>query len=86
MVQERKPLCSGVTVPKSVSVSSRVDCKCGTHLHLPAGNLVRAISHMEEDAIELRWQHVYICQVWVRGGPWEEEVANNLDTEELLNF
>ena len=52
MVQERKPLRSGV--PKSVSVSLRVDCKCDTHLHLPAGNLVRAILHAGEDAIELR--------------------------------
>jgi hypothetical protein len=38
MVRGKKPLRSGV--PKSVS--SRVDCKCGTHLHLPVGHVVRA--------------------------------------------
>jgi hypothetical protein len=26
-----------------------------------------------------------VCQVWVRGGSWEE-VANTMDTEELPNF
>ena len=64
MVRGKKPLRSGV--PKSVS--SRVDCKCGTHLHRPVRHVVRAILHAAEDAVELRRQRMGICQVWVRGG------------------
>src|ERR1700679_3204866 len=82
MVRGKKPLCSGF--PKRVS--SRVDCKCGTHLHLPVGHVVRAILHATEDAVELRRQHMCICQVWVRRDSREEAVANTLDTEELPNF
>jgi hypothetical protein len=82
MARGKNPLRSGV--PKTVS--SRVDCKCGTHLHLPVGHVVRAILHTAEDAVELWRQHMCICQVWVRGGSREEVVANTLDTDELPNF
>jgi hypothetical protein len=68
MVRGKKPLRSGVPVPKSVS--SRVDCKCGTHLHLAVGHVVRAILHAAEDAVELRRQHMCICQIWVHGRRW----------------
>jgi hypothetical protein len=81
MAQGKKPLRS--VVPKSVS--SRVDGKCGTHLHRPVGHVVRAILHVAEDAVELRRQHMYICHAWVRGGPWEV-FANTLDTGELPNL
>jgi len=47
---------------------------------------MRAILHAAKDAVELRRQYMCICQVWVRGGSWEEVVANTLDTEELPNF
>jgi hypothetical protein len=82
MVRGKKPLRSGV--PKRVNF--RVDCKCDTHLHLPVGHVVCAILHAAEDAVELRRQYMCICQVRVRGGSWEEVVANTLDTEELPNF
>jgi hypothetical protein len=76
---------SGVPVPKSVS--SRVDCKCGTHLYLAVGHVVRAsILHAAEHAVELRRQYMCICQIWGRGGSREAVVANTLDTEELPNF
>jgi hypothetical protein len=85
MVRGKKSLRSGVPVPKSVS--SRVDCKCGTHLYLAVGHVVRAsILHTAEDAVELRRQYMCICQIWGRGGSREEVVANTLDTEELPNF
>jgi hypothetical protein len=64
MVRGKNPLRS--RVPKGVS--SRVDCKCGTHLHLPVGHVVRAILYAAEDAVKLRRQHMRICQVWVRRG------------------
>ena len=81
MARGKRPLRSGV--PKRVS--SRVDCKCDTHLHLPIGHVVCAILHAAEDAIELRRQYMCICQVWVRGGS-RKNVAITLDTEKLPNF
>ena len=47
---------------------------------------MRAILHAAEDAVELRREHMCICQVWLRGSSWEEVVVNTLDTEELPNF
>ena len=38
-----------------------------------------------EDVVELRWQDVCICQVWV-GGSQEVVVANTLDTEDYPTF
>ena len=45
-------------VPKRVS--SRVEYKCDTHLHLPVRHVVCAILHAAEDAIEFPWQHMCI--------------------------
>ena len=59
MVRGKKPLRS--EVPKSVS--SRVGCNLDTHFHLPIGHVVCAILHAAEDAVELRRQHMCICQV-----------------------
>ena len=67
-VRGKKPLRSGA--PEG-SINSQVDGNCGAHLHLPVGHVVRAVLHAAEDAVELRWKHMRICEVLVRGDSCE---------------
>ena len=52
----------------SESVSSQVAWKRSAYLHLPVGHILRAVLHPAKEPVERGWQHVCICEVWVRGG------------------
>ena len=49
----------------SKSGSSWVNSTFGIHFHLPVGHIVHTVLHAAEDPVELRCQHMSICEEWV---------------------